>query len=137
MVFVIKKRCEICNKYFKTKCLWKKVCSNKCRLIKRKKYDQKRYPKRKDYLKKNSLKYYHKNKNKILPKQIAYKMKRYKKDLKFKEIDNVRKYTAHCVPLKNMHCQYCNSKINLQRHHPDYKIWYAIVFLCKKCHKNA
>lgn len=31
-------------------------------------------------------------------------------------------------------CQWCNSKINIEVHHPDYSRPDWVIFLCRKCH---
>jgi hypothetical protein len=34
------------------------------------------------------------------------------------------------------HCELCNSKINLEKHHPNYNFPLKIVTLCKLCHEE-
>lgn len=111
----------------------RKFCSDKCKW---KLYGIQRYKlHRLDIIKRNS-KYYHKNKNKVLPQQIKYKMQRYKQDSKFHKLDNIRKIATHNIPLDNKKCANCKTKNDLQRHHPDYTKPKQVIILCRKCHNN-
>jgi len=83
-----------------------------------------------------SLKYYYKNKEIVIKKQITYKRFKYLSDKRFKKIDDIRKNACHNIPLKDKKCNVCGTTSDLQRHHEDYSRPLEIIILCRKCHNK-
>jgi hypothetical protein len=132
-------RCKFCKKKFYQayKHPKQKYCNKKCRWAFRyqnnRKFEKERSL-RYYYKTKFQLKYYHKNKKKILPIQIEYKRLKYHKDKEFRKIDNIRKLTSHRISLKNKRCSICGKSKDLQKHHINYKKPFRIIILCRKHH---
>lgn len=51
----------------------------------------------------------------------------------YKKEKNARLQALRKVPITK-NCEQCDSKENLQRHHPDYNKPLQVIILCAKCH---
>lgn len=101
-----------------------------------KKYYQKNYEKHSEKIRKQNLEHYHKHQGEIVKKQIEYKQKKYLNDPVFKNKDNIRKYSAHTISLKDKECEICKSNKDLHRHHETYDNKSKVRILCRRCHNQ-
>lgn len=92
--------------------------------------------KSKENQRKKSLDYYHRNRDKIILKQIEYKRKKYLTDQEYHLKDNIRKIATHKISLKDKQCIICGSTQDLQRHHKDYSSPLDVQILCRRCHNK-
>lgn len=94
-----------------------------------------------------SLKYYYKNREACLKRAGKYRNKKkdnernrlkfnrlYKEDKEFKKKKLLRRKYQHHI--KKEFCMRCDSKENLEIHHPDYNKPDKFQVLCRKCHRS-
>ena len=80
--------------------------------------------------------YYIKNKDKIIERQVKYQIKKYREDPEFRRKVLLRnKSQGLCVDISDKPCTVCGSKENQQRHHPSYESTDFII-LCRDCHTD-
>jgi hypothetical protein len=82
---------------------------------------------------KQSLKYYYKNREKVLKYQIARLIKKYKEDPDYRAKKVMRDKTRYMYKCKREKCEICEGTNKLEYHHSDYNNSEAVV-LCKGCH---
>lgn len=100
---------------------------------KRRKYDVDRYSKNCEKIKEKKRRYYHENKERL----IKQKNERYRTDINFRHIDNIRKITAHKYKFNsNTVCEVCGCKDQLNRHHIKYSTKLSdVIILCRQHHE--
>lgn len=80
--------------------------------------------------------YYQRNKDKIQKVQNKWQMKQYYENPEWKRKLRVRQATQRLAqPLKGLSCIICNTKKELQRHHPSYDSLDFVV-VCRRCHQD-
>jgi hypothetical protein len=117
------KYCLFCHKELKIR--RRKYCSDECD-----------YKYNKDRIKKRTLKYYYKNRKKILKYQIERIERLRKENPAFHKKYNARHNASSNISLKGKICEICNERKVEHRHHEDYSKPLEVTLCCRKCHKE-
>jgi len=91
----------------------------------------------------NIKKYQHSKKGKIVSKKAKQKYVHSTKG-KLNRLNHIEKIRVKShlhklfdrYDLINEDCAICNSSQSIERHHPNYDLWFHIYFLCQNCHNH-
>lgn len=121
----MKSRCIQCGTFCSAK---RKYCSEKCGNI----YY---YEHNREQIRNNNLKYYYKNRKKVLAYQIARIERLRRENPEFHKKYNARHKAEQEFSLKGKICERCGKYKAKFRHHEDYDKPLEVILCCKKCHK--